>query len=531
MKEEESRPLLRLSLVSKVTDVIAIISSLRNASPKEFEKLLNDAESTCYSTIDDLSCVQTYRDREEYKLSKEEMMAEVYKALSESEEKVKEKVKDSTATNESTLTAEPKEDIRILVKRVEQKYSEARSLPMVPRPPCLIIKCVDIWSRLIQIRVKFNAGTLDIRTYEQVICLFPGILKARMKGIEIVKKEEQDKIEKKYKWAQLWSSPLGTSIQAFEDESNSHDLTDEERIDETVDEATAFRMAADLAFKECKEESSERKVKGSFSSFVPLKREMTNALRNMMFTLACIRVVKMIPFDLLLKAAPKTGVGAAANKVTRTFLDKTWEGWTLEELSVADVLEHVVLYLTGDSSVEDKHAAGVIVMFVSMLLPHDDFIPYFEAAEIEPMNKEVGVYTKKKDLSVITFETKSFFGGDGDEEKQKCKRRRIKCIRSTLSPVRFNFLCPNLSPEIAFGMSCVSASSLDEPLYAFLHNEKKQMDASKVLKELAEAAAKSSKVFQEDLILLDLTEDLEEGTMQSLDPLKKLFGLRALEDY
>lgn len=80
-------------------------------------------------------------------------------------------------------------------------------------------------------------------------------------------------------------------------------------------------------------------------------------------------------------------------------------------------------------------------------------------------------------------------------------------------------------------MSCVSARSLDKSLYAFLHNEKKQMDASKVLKEVGERGANSSKVFQEDLILLDLTEDLKEGTTQSLDHLKKLFGLRALEDY
>lgn len=527
MKEEESRPLLRLPLVSKLTDVIAILPSLRNASPKEFDRLLKDIESTCWSAIHDLACVDTYKI--EYKLSEEQMKAEVLKSLSESEEKVKEKVKDRTETNESTLrTAEPNEDIRILVKHVEEKYNKARSFPMVNRPPYLIIERVDIWSRLMQIRVKFNAGMLDISTYEQVLCLFPGILKARMKGIEILKKEAQDKIEKKYKWAQLCSSPLGTSIKAFDDESNSRELTDEERIDEAVDEATTFRMAAELAFKECKEESSERKVKGSFSSFVPLKREMTNALRNMMFTLACIRVVKMLPFHLLLKAAPKSGAGAAADKMTRKFLDRTMEGWAEE--SVAGVLEHVMLSLTG-SSVEDKHAAGSIVLFIGTLLHHDDFIPYFEVAEYESMDKVVGVYTEKKDLPVITFETKSFFGGDGDEEKQKCKKRRNKCWRAFLSPVRFSFLCPNCSPEIAFGMSCVSANSLEESLYAFLHNEKKQMDASKVFKELATSGANSSKVFQEDLILLDLSEDLEEGTMQSLDRLKKLFGLRALEDY
>ena len=466
--------------------------------------------------------------------SEEEMMAEVYKALSESEEKVKEKVKDSTEPNESTLTVESNEDIRLLVKRVELKYSVAKSslpFPMVPRPPYLIFVRGDIWSRLIQIRAKFSAGTLDISTYEQVLCLFAEILETRMACIKIAKKEEQDKIAETHQSAQLCSFSLGASIQAFEDERNSHDLTDEERIDEAEDETTTFRMAAESAFKECKDESrsSERKVKGSYSTFVPLRSEMKSALRNIMFTLACIRVVKMIPFDLLLKAAPKTGVGAAANKMTRTFLDRTMEGW--EKLSVADVLEHVMLYLTDDSSAEDKHVAGSIVLFISTLLHHDDFIPYYEVAEIEPMSKVAGVYTKKKDLPVVTFETKSFFGGDGDEDKQKCKRRRTKCWRAFLSPVRFNFLCPNLSPEIAFGMSCVSASSLDDSLYAFLHNEKKQMDTSKVLKEVGERGANSSKVFQEDLILLDLTEDVEEGTTQSLDRLKKLFGLRALEDY
>jgi hypothetical protein len=448
----------------------------------------------------------------------------------------------SNEPNESTLTAVPNEDIRLLVKRTERIYSEARSLPMVPWPPCLIFGHGDIGSRLIQIRVLFNAGKIDISMYEQALCQLAEILETRMACIEIAKNDKINKLEKKYKSARLCHSSLGDSIQALEDESNSRELTDEERIDE-ADETAALRAAADLALKEWKDESSGRKVTGSFSSLVPLSTAMNSAVRNMMYILACIRVMKMLPFHHLLSPCTyvikgdevdvsfvDNDVGKSA-KAACQFLDETQRGWREAKYSVADALEHAILYLRKKNvSAKEKKSACGVVMLISRLLWHDNFTKYFKVAEVAPPNQVDGTYTEEKDLPVVTLK-KSYFEGGDDPIKGGTRgtKRRNRCTKSGTDPIVFNFKCPNHSAEVAFGLSCVSANDFvnKSSFYSCLHDEKKQITPKvidEVFIEVKRVGANSSKAFQKDFILLDLTKDLEEGTTQSLDRLKKFFG-------
>ncbi len=504
-ENDAAEDLLRPGILGSTIRAISVVSSLQQNSSQDADQL-EKLERLLWLIVSELKFVE--RNKSGLKVSREEMRAEIDKLcdIFNVSEAGSETAEIATETTEDNGTSELEaEKIQLLIERIKKTANN------------LIFGPGDIWSRLIHEQVVFNQGRSCIVRYEQTLQLAAEILAVRMEYIENARKSVIRQANEEYVTWNLMELPLTDNMDKLDPNDDLQDTDAEGEIDDA---------AIVQAHQECKNESTG--CTGKWEDLVKLSREKRLLVQSMMYQVAAMRVERMCPISTLMESVEVKGGDSYIGRLVRSareFLDRELPNWEEETYTytVADALDRAMIYLLDGTSAEQKEAACNLVMLISKVLPYDKFRPYFAAAAAESMNTDIRqfVHTKLDDLPVIALGDKSshFVG----EEKDKVReRRRKKCVRCHLTPIVLNFRC-HITPDMAFGACCITVDFVNKSLYTCLHKDNIPITPD-VLKSLVTKGAKYSKVFKKDFILLDL----QEGTTQSIDRLKKFFGLRSV---
>ena len=407
----------------------------------------------------------------------------------------------------------------------------------------LIGKC-DIWSPGIILRSDFSRNKVSVKMLERQLSTLFVVLRARSIAsvhakhlrCERLKKEHDANVKKVEETAigddDLLDKPMSHALislerRAGDDAVNETGDDDDEEEEEEV--KNPYYAAAERA-------TDEANIDDDWTNSVKFSRPLINQMTRCIHQKIMCVVLQLVPFREIAKKVVEKDPSSGK------FLDRHFHNWRESDQSSAHELESVLCpLLQVGVPYADFKAAYRFMVNMSQQLASSEYSEYFEMAESLRLNQMIGEDCDAAQClqSFRDNGLESYFRHIVADRANVRWQRRVKVSRGFFLSATFSAAMSrildddDILPLCVFGVHSLAPSLFLRKSHKLLCDREKLIDPTPedmksiqtLVKSISKAGDAALKVFTEDHLIVDLSDDIKNNTGHSLRHLNEYFNL------